>query len=283
MGLFDRRRRANAEAEARANVATFVALRNAEQVRTAEPRIRSAVDRAAAALGGGHMLTLRLRELLGQALADQGRGEDALREYRTVADTAGRDGEQLVERLAAHSNLAGQLCMEQRYEEAEREARRLLAEVERLPVDMRVYPRLSALNSVGRALVGLERPAEAEQLLRAALAESASATLPVGSFQRILDVNLASALSAQERHDEALARLDAAAAIVDPSGARAGASAIGMGRATALLGLGRHAEAAEAARAGLDAALVAFDEPHPRVRRLRALLAEAEAAVTATR
>jgi tetratricopeptide (TPR) repeat protein len=279
MGWLGERRRKKATAEAEARVAEFLHLRGTEQLHTAESRVRTALEQAVAALGEQHPLTLRLRSLHAWALGGQGRSEEALREYRAVADAAGTDTQGRVVRQSALANLTALLCEMRRSAEAESEARQLLDEIERLPVEGRLYGRLAALNSIGKALVDQDRPAEAEEILRAALAESATGTLPTGNFQRVLDANLASALTAQGRYTEALAALTAAAAIVDPTAPHAGASAVAMGRAKALLGLGRHAEAAEAAQAGLDSALVAFGEAHPRVVRLRALLAEASVAV----
>ncbi|SEK93371.1 hypothetical protein [Streptacidiphilus jiangxiensis] len=159
----------------------------------------------AGALGERHPLTLEIRQFHGRALADEGRSEEAIREFRTVADGADDYRQGRIARFYALSCIAAQLCMMGRAEEAE--ARKFLEEVDRMPVGLRVYPRLSALNSVGKALVDQDRPAEAEETLRAALAESATSTVQVGNFQRILDVNLASALTAQGRHTEAHPRV----------------------------------------------------------------------------
>jgi tetratricopeptide (TPR) repeat protein len=278
MGLFDKRRREKAMAAARTHLQEFDRLRDAERLHTAVPQLRAAKEQAAAALGERHDLTLHIQHYLGQALAAQGRGEEAVLEFRALADAAGRDPGSRVAPLAAASNVAAQLCYLERFEEAETQARQILVEVGKLPAFHRPYAKMSVVNNIARALIGLNRPAEAEQAAREALAEAAAnAHLPTGSLKRIFNVNLASALSAQHRYTEALKALDAAAMISDPSERHAGDSAIAKARATALLGLGRQEEAAQAAEAGLRSALIAFGEPHARVRELRALLARAEA------
>jgi tetratricopeptide (TPR) repeat protein len=275
LGLFDRRRRERAEAEAQARIGEFTELQRAERLRTILPQLRATLDRTAEALGEGHDLTLRIWGMYGLAISEQGRHEDAVAELRALArvDAVGAPGRAY--QLIALSNLSVQLTYLERFEEACEIARPLLDEARTLPRPADVFTRLSALNTLSMALVLLGRPAEAERIARGALTEAAASGERVGNFQRGLRVNLASALNAQRRHAEALDVLSEAVAVTDPAGAHAGASAIGKARATALLGLDRRAEAASAAQAGLTSALLAYDETHARVRGLRALLVDA--------
>jgi tetratricopeptide (TPR) repeat protein len=275
MGIFGRRRRERAEAEAQARIQEFAGLQRAEQLRTILPQLRTALDRTAEALGEGHDLTLRLWGMYGLAISEEGRHEDAVTELGALAkvdavSTIGR-----AYQMVALSNLSVQLAYLERFEEACEVARPLLDEARSLPRPADIFTRLSALNTLSMALVLLGRPAEGERTAREALTEAAASDEPVGNFERGLRVNLASALNAQRRYAEALDVLADAVAVTDPAGVHAGASAVGKARATALLGLGRRAEAASAAQAGLTSALLAYGETHTRVRGLRALLADA--------
>jgi tetratricopeptide (TPR) repeat protein len=280
MGLFGKRRQERVEAELRAAHDEFRKVAGGDQLHLAEPGLRAARDRARAELGDRDMLTLRLWQLHASALGNLGRGEEAEREFLKVAEAAGSEAPARWTGLIALTNRAAQLCFLERFADAEAQAQEVVAAASRLPTPQDLYTRLSGLNTQAMAAVGLGRATDAEALAREALAEARSRSGDTGSFQRTLGVNLASALNAQGRHAEALEVVAEAEKVRDATHTRSDASAIAKARATALLALDRHKEAAETARTGLTAALSAYGEAHARVRDLRALLARAEAAMT---
>ncbi|WP_052433823.1 hypothetical protein [Streptacidiphilus melanogenes] len=280
MGLFGNRRRERARAELQAAYDEFSRMLRAERLRLTEPRMRAARDRARAELGEGDPLTLELRQLYAHALGDLGRGPEAEHEFLAVAEAAGQKKSAHPVRMLALTNRAVQLCFLERFAEADAQAQEVVDAAGTLlpPDDLRT--RLSGLNTRAMALPHLGRATEAEALAREAIAEARSIGAVAGSFQRVLGVNLASALNAQGRHTEALDALAEAEQVRDTVGNLGGASAIAKARATALLALGRIDEAQDTARAGLTAALSAYGEDHTRVRELRGLLESATASAT---
>ncbi|MCH0555307.1 hypothetical protein [Streptomyces sp. MUM 16J] len=121
-----------------------------------------------------------------------------------------------------------------------------------------------ALNTQGRQL-------EAEQLAREALADPPARD----RLTLVLRLGLARSLNGQERYEEALAEAERAEELhrgmsEEQRGPETGAVELSL--ATALLGLGRGAEARSRASAAHDACLAAFGQDHYRTVEARALL-----------
>ncbi|WP_051944554.1 tetratricopeptide repeat protein [Streptacidiphilus rugosus] len=291
----------------------FAAGRSAET----EPRLRAWLDEAESVLGPRHKVTLQLRTRLAQlcnangrfaeaeheaatvleltdrdvadaaagtswehyaaALNHQGRHEEAAREYAALGRALAEDPAQKVRLLTAQVNRTSALLYLDRFEEAEHEAGRALQAAQSVAGPTGLYIRLTAANSLSRVLTAQGRAAEAETVARQALVSATGSGQPVDRFQRLLALNLAGALSAQGRHQEAL---DAVAEATGVGGHEfaADTGAVGSARARALLGLGRREEAVAVAEEALAEALARFGGTHARVTVLRELLAEAGAA-----
>ncbi|MEU1074731.1 MULTISPECIES: hypothetical protein [unclassified Streptomyces] len=214
-------------------------------------------------------LSARLARAFALAAAvAHGRGLDVLPEVEAlIADmerAAGADPAQRALVLAVRASHVEILVQQERYEEAESEARDILRAAVRIAHLAQVWEtELLTLAKLAAALNGQGRHEEAEAIARGnlpradGLGEAALRRLLVGS------------LNGQGRYEEALAETRR----FSPTGSRASSGAADILTATALHHLGHHQEAEDAAHRAVTACEQSLHPDHPRTREARALLA----------
>lgn len=216
-------------------------------------------------------LTLALN-IAALSIGAQGRHAEALAAYDAALPVFGRTfGADHWPTLKLRSDRAQQLAALGRHAECEAECEAVVrAAACGTGPEMRLVA-AAASNGLVFALNAQGRHAEAEALAREALA-------PLGEPDRlclVLRLGLARSLNGQARYEEALAEAAGADALqhgLPPEQRGQEAGAVELVAATALLGLGRDAEARDRAVSAHDACLASFGPTHRRTTEARALL-----------
>ncbi|MFF7470775.1 tetratricopeptide repeat protein [Streptomyces sp. NPDC008092] len=236
----------------------------------------------------------RLRKVRGQALTDRatpfllrlhavslsrlGRHEEAAREYEAVGDQLGDHVDELSSAwLGVRALRSAELCHLRRFAEAEADARAIIERSVFTRAPTGLFVRWIATHALSHALTRQGRPEEAESLARKALAAMRVRQDGRGDLVFSLEQSLVHALSAQGRHAEALDCVTSARQAYNPPlhFDAAEVHTAGVPTAEALLGLGRHDEAAQAARDTITALTELFSPDHACVRDARELLERA--------
>ncbi|GLW68079.1 hypothetical protein Kpho02_03780 [Kitasatospora phosalacinea] len=237
-------------------------------------RYQQAVEEIERALAVDASLTpsLLARKANATVLADLGRHREAAEQYAALGTAARREGWEFA--LVVESNRLAQLTYLGEHEAVEHGAARLKAESVGASEPGATLTRTSANNNLAVSLSLRGRHADAEDLLRRALAAGVTG----GSFELVLRVNLSRALLGQGRTEEARTELDAARAAAEaaPALPDADRSALHLAAARQHLAEGDPAAAEQAARAGL-ALCPPSDRPTHRALELRTALGTAEA------
>ncbi|MQY34379.1 hypothetical protein SRB17_23470 [Streptomyces sp. RB17] len=206
------------------------------------------------------------------AMSAQGRHADALATYDELLPVFGRSfGAEHPQTLKLRSDRAQTLLTLGRYAECEAEC----AAVARI-AGRGVGPEMPLIAGAARnglifALNKQGRHEEAEALAREALDTHRAPS----RMALVLQLGLARSLNGQGRHEEALAEAERAGALcrkIPVELSRTESSAVELAVATALLGLGRAAEARIRAMAAHDACRAAFGPDHYRTAEARTLL-----------
>ncbi|MFJ3222612.1 tetratricopeptide repeat protein [Streptomyces sp. NPDC086783] len=217
--------------------------------------------------GGRDAMTVWLaRTFAASAAVLHGRGEEVLPELDALsAELAHTSGTDRTVLLVNRVSRATVLIRLERYTEAEAEVSDVLRAVTRLAHLTDVWDvELSALSCLAEVLCALGRYEEAEAVARGNLPRAK------GSRATSLRCLLAQSLNGQGRYEEALAECRAPTAPVS----RAGTGYLDMVTAAALHGLGHRGEAETAARQALDDCERLLHPSHPRIGKIRALLAD---------
>lgn len=206
------------------------------------------------------------------AAGAQGRHADAVGMYDALVPVFRRIfGAEHPQTLRLRSDRAQALSVLGRYAECEAECAAVaVAAGSGTGPDM-AFVMTGARNGQIYALTELGRYAEAEALARQAIATHREPD----RFRLVLRLGLARSLSGQGRHAEALAeaqRADVLRGSLPQEHCRAETGAVELAAATALLGLGRGAEAQPRATAAYEACLAVFGPDHHRTRRARTLV-----------
>jgi hypothetical protein len=207
-----------------------------------------------------------------RSVGAQGRHTEALAEYDALLPTFGKGlGAEHPQTLMLRSNRAQTLSALARHAECEAEC----AAVARIAA-RGTGPESALIAAAARtgqiyAVNAQGRHTEAEALAREALAEHHTPDrVTVG-----LRLGLARSLNSQGRHEEALLEAENTEQLsrgLSEDQRRQEAGAVDVALATALLGLGRDAEARPRAQAAHDACVTAFGPDHYRTTEARALL-----------
>ncbi|MBW8796976.1 MAG: tetratricopeptide repeat protein [Streptomyces sp.] len=212
------------------------------------------------------------RSIVATALGAQGRHAEALAEYDALLPVFGRKyGAEHLLTLQLRSNRAQTLIALDRYAECEVEC----AAVARAAV-RGTGPQIPILAGAARngqiyAVNAQGRHEEAEALARDALTARDSPD----RLTLALRLGLARSLNGQARHEEALTEAQRAEDLqrsLSEAQRRPETGAVELATATALVGLGRSAEARPLVVAARDACVAAFGPDHYRVAEARALL-----------
>lgn len=212
------------------------------------------------------------RSFVAAALGAQGRHAEALAEYDALLPVFGREyGAEHPLTLQLRVNRAQTLITLGRHAECEvecaavaRAASRGTGAAMQVLVGVARNGQIYAVNAQGRH-------EEAEALARAALAARDSPD----RLTLALRLGLARSLNGQERHEEAATEARHAEELfrsLSEDHRRTETGAVELAMATALVGLGRGAEAGPLVAAALDACVAAFGPDHYRVAEARALL-----------
>jgi tetratricopeptide (TPR) repeat protein len=249
------------------------ALRAAGEV--AESGEHAAAVVAARERLGTSQVLLQAWVLHAEALDHQGRHDEAAESWAGLAELAATAYDRNNVAQFSRAQRAAALCHAERFAEAEAEGLRLLEAAASRSGPAGASVHLAGLILISAALTGQGRPMEAESAARQGLVIAASAGgVATTTNAYVLHVNLADALGAQGRHQEAL---DLLAAVPRPprlTSETAVATAITQARA--LLALNRPEEAAHVLRSVLTTAEQSFGPDHVRLRDLRTLLNRAE-------
>lgn len=214
----------------------------------------------------------RARIQLGKVLGQAGRIREAIDVSDRMLPEAARDlGIDHPYVLTCRVNRTQQLAALGLFPEAEAECAALVATAaglagQRHPAASLVS--MAAANNLAFSYAESGRPAEAELVVRAPLAEAEQLLGPASDFAQALRLNLVTALVGQGRHEEALAAAEPLPAL---SPAQPGSRA--LARAEALYGLSRYVEAEATAFQALTEASAYLAPIHHRVLRTRTLLA----------
>jgi tetratricopeptide (TPR) repeat protein len=223
---------------------------------------------------GTSQVLLQAWVLHADALDNQGRHDEAAESWTGLAELAGAYDRSNVAQLS-RAQRAAALCHAERFAEAEAEGHRLLEAAAARSGPAGASVRLAGLILISAALIGQGRPMEAESAARQGLVIAASeGGVATTTNAYVLHVNLADALGAQGRHQEALDLL--AAVPRPPRLTTETAAATAITQARALLALNRRDEAAHVVRSVLTTAEQSFGPDHVRLRDLRTLLSRAE-------
>ncbi|MFJ9944336.1 tetratricopeptide repeat protein [Streptomyces erythrochromogenes] len=212
------------------------------------------------------------------AAGAQGRHADAVTTYDALLPTFGRIfGAEHPQTLKLRSDRAQALSSLARYAECEEECAAVVrAAVRGTGPDMLLMA-TAARNGQIYALAALGRHPEAEALAREALA----ARRAPDRFTLVLRLGLARSLNGQGRHEEALDEAERAEALcrrLPQDQRRPETGAVELAVATALLGLGRGADARPLVAAAQEACLAAFGPAHRRTAEAEALLGRIDSA-----
>ena len=211
--------------------------------------------------------------LVATALGAPGRHAEAVAEYDALLPVFGRNhGAEHLLTLQLRSNRAQALIPLGRYAECETECAAVARAAARGTGPQ--MPLLAGAARTGQiyAVNAQGRHEEAEALARAALPAARDSP---GRLILALRLGLARSLNGQARHDEALAEAQDAEELQRSLSAdqrRPETGAVELAKATALLGLGRGAEARPLVTAARDVCVAAFGPDHYRVTEARALL-----------
>lgn len=205
------------------------------------------------------------------AIGAQGRNADALALYDELLPVFGRTfGAEHPHTLKLRSDRAQTLVALDRYAECEAECAAVARIAGRGTGAQMSLTAGAARNGLIFALNKQGRYEEAEALAR----ETLGAHPAPGRLALVLHLGLVRSLNGQGRHEEALAEAGHADALrrKAPEGSRTETGAVELAVATALLGLGRAAEARTRAVAAHDACRAEFGPDHHRTVEARALL-----------
>ncbi|MEU6366659.1 tetratricopeptide repeat protein [Streptomyces sp. NPDC046931] len=245
--LYKAGRYAEAEAEARAVAADRSRLRD-------DPHAPLALSIAAAATGA------------------QGRNAEALATHDALLPVFGRIfGAEHPQTLKLRSDRAQTLSMLGRHTECETECAAVARAAARGTGPEMALIAVAARNGLVYALTAQGRHPQAEALAR----ETLAAHRVPDRFTLVLRLGLARSLNGQARYEEALAeaeRADELRRSLPEEECRPEAGAVELALATAILGLGRHAEARTLAATAHHACLAVFGEDHRRTTEASALL-----------
>ncbi|MEV0176317.1 tetratricopeptide repeat protein [Streptomyces sp. NPDC050803] len=206
------------------------------------------------------------------ATGAQGRHEDALVTYDALLPVFGRVfGAEHPQTLKLRSDRAQALTALARHAECEAECAAVLRAAQRGTGPETARLTAAARNGLIFALNGQGRHPEAETLARDTLAVHRASD----RFGLVLRLGLARSLNGQSRHEEALAEAERAHEVrhsLPVEQRRPETGAVELAVATALLGLGRAAEARSRAAAAYEACLDTFGPDHSRTVEGRELL-----------
>ncbi|MGN5630630.1 tetratricopeptide repeat protein [Streptomyces sp. AC154] len=206
------------------------------------------------------------------AIGAQGRHAEALAAHEEALPVFGRIfGDGHWQTLKVRSDRAQQLASLGRYAECEAECAAVVrAAMRGTDPELRIVA-AAASNGEVFALNGQGRHVEAEARVRTALA----AHREPDRMSLVLQLGLVRSLNGQARYEEALAEAAGAEALergLPAEGRGQDAGSVELVAATALLGLGRDAEARVRAVSAHDACLAALGPDHRRTTEARALL-----------
>ncbi|MGW3956673.1 hypothetical protein ACWEKM_38535 [Streptomyces sp. NPDC004752] len=233
----------------------------------------------------GRALTDRATPILlrlhAASLSRLGRHEEAAGEYEAVGGQLGEHVDEFSSAwLSVRALRSFELCHLRRFEEAEGDARAIIERSVFTPAPTGLFVRWIATSALSYALTRRVRPEEGESVARKALAAMRARQDDRGDLIFSLEQSLAHALSAQGRYAEALDCVTSARETYTTTRLfdAAEVHTAGVPTAEALLGLGRHDEAAQAARDTITALSELFSPDHGCVRDARELLEWAESA-----
>ncbi|WP_042375971.1 hypothetical protein [Streptacidiphilus melanogenes] len=210
------------------------------------------------------------------ALDNQGRHHEAADSWDALGELARNCIERSDLVRICRAQRAAALCHAERFAEAEAEGHRLLESAATATGPAGVAIRLSGLILLSVALTGQGRAVEAESAARQGLVIAMSESgFSATTNSHVLHVNLADALNAQGRHQEALDLL--AVMPRPPRLTTETAAATAITQARALLALHRREEAVQVLHAVLTPTEQSLGAQHVRLRELRTLLGQAAA------
>ncbi|WP_329301653.1 tetratricopeptide repeat protein [Streptomyces sp. NBC_00659] len=202
----------------------------------------------------------------------QGRHAEALAAYDELLPVFGRTfGAEHVQTLKLRSDRAQALTALGRHAECEAECAAVSQIAARGTGPEMALTAAGARNGLAFALNAQGRHQQAETIIREALADHQASD----RFTVVLRLGLARSLNGQARHEEALAeaeRVDQLHRALRDELGRSETGAVELALATALLGLGRAAEARPRAAAAHDACLALFGPNHRRTVEAQELL-----------
>jgi tetratricopeptide (TPR) repeat protein len=275
MKLFRPRRRHDAQTAARSPLDQVVTLYKAGHYAAAESTARAVAESRSWARDDQYALLAW--SLVAVATGAQGRHADAVALFDgLLPDFARVFGAEGARTLKLRSDRAQELTRLGRHAECEAECAAVARSAGRGSAPQMALVVFAARNGLVFALNAQGRYQEAEATAREALAAQPAQ----GRITLPLRLGLARSLNGQARHEEALAEAQAAdeLRLTRPDDFRPETGAVELVRATALLGLGRTAEARPPAVAAHEACLAAFGPDHGRTVEARKLLDRMEAA-----
>ncbi|MER6566056.1 tetratricopeptide repeat protein [Streptomyces sp. NPDC001093] len=270
MKFFRSRGRNDAGTTAASPLAQAMSLYMNGRYAEAEAEARAVAEaRSALRLDSHALLALSVAAL---AMCAQGRHAEALAAYDELLPVFGRTfGAEHPQTLKLRSDRAQTLVGIDRYAECEAECAAVARIADRGAGSLMHYTAGAARNGLIFALNKQGRHEEAEALARGTLAAHPAPS----RLTLVLQLGLTRALNGQGRHAEALAEADRAEAVrrkTPEDLSRAETGAVELAVATALLGLGRAAEARTRTMAAHDACRAAFGPDHHRTVEAQALL-----------
>ncbi|MFB6578768.1 tetratricopeptide repeat protein [Streptomyces sp. NPDC056402] len=270
MKIFRWRGRGEAGQTTRTPLAQAIALYQAGRYAEAEVEARSVAAARSQSRDDTHApLALGIAAL---AAGAQGRHADAVTTYDALLPVFGRIfGAEHPQTLKLRSDRAQALSSLARHAECEAECAAVARVAARDTGPDMLLIATAARNGQIYALTALGRHPEAEALAREALA----AYRVLDRFTLVLRLGLARSLNGQDRHEEALAEAERADELrrrLPQEQRRPETGAVELATATALLGLGRGAEARLLVTAAQDACLAALGPDHRRTAEAEALL-----------
>jgi tetratricopeptide (TPR) repeat protein len=252
----------------RASLERALRLAKEDRFEEAEAEARACEAGAPRLWGRGRRtaLTWYARTTATAVACAHGRGTEVLAEMEAlIAELDGAPPPVRTLRLLVRNNRAAVLNWQGRYAEAEAEAQAMLRELAHLKHLEKVWQlELSVLDGLAESLCGLGRHEEAEAIARGNLPRAQG----VDGAEAALHSTLVRSLNGQGRYTEALTE----ARRLHPERERGHTGRLDLATAGALLGLGRRAEAAEAARRALADCETHLHPAHPRLEEARTLL-----------
>ncbi|MEW1890555.1 tetratricopeptide repeat protein [Streptomyces sp. IBSBF 3010] len=208
----------------------------------------------------------------------QGRHTEAVSAYEeALAVSRAFYGAEHWQTLKLRSDRAQQLVATGRHAECQAECEAVVRAAAGAADEDKRLVAVAATNGLVHVFNKQGKHVKAEALARDALADPSATP----SFRQILQLGLVRSLNGQERYEEALAEAATAGELQRalPEGKRGpDAGAVDLATGTALLGLGRVAEARTQADAALAACLASLGPDHYRTVEARELLARIDAA-----